>query len=225
MVFGSWGRSMQLAAAVLVALGCASAEAPQAPSTGKDARFAPIVCAEDQVREFYCDGLLPMSTALGAPEPYGNCPAGIESPPGVHTSRHRIARFDAAYTAWARQRAKPGHACCYSWCSEVDVREADEVAPEAGCDHAGVIRETYCMPQLESGTSAPAESPLDQCPVAIRPPEVLHFSVPKAAPLDLVATEARRGRGFPECCYGWCSRMPVGLLPENKPSAAPGAEQ
>lgn len=224
MVFGLRGWKL-LIAALSFALGCASAEPPKTTPASKDPRFAPVACAEDQVREFYCDGLLPMSTALGAPAPYGNCPAGIESPPGVHERRQSIARFDAAYTEWARQRAKPGHACCYSWCAKVDVREPDDVAPEAGCDQAGAVRESYCMPELESGTSQPAESPLDQCPVAIRPPEVLHFSVPKAAPLDLVVTEERRGRGFPECCYGWCSRMPVGIFQEKKPEPRPLEEQ
>lgn len=156
-----------------------------------------------------------MSTALGAPEPYGSCPAGIESPPGLHEERERVARFDAAYTEWSRERAKPGHTCCYSWCSSLQVRDPDEVAPHAGCDVAGSLRETFCMPELESGTSRPGPEPFDRCPVAIRPPEVIHFSVPRAAPLDFEKTREKRAHGARECCYGWCSRMPAGVLTEK----------
>lgn len=219
MVFGFQGLLSTLRARLLPALfacgslACSSTEpASPPPRQPSDSRFLPVACGVDQVREFYCDGLLPMSTALGAPEPYSNCPAGIESPPAVHPHRQRVARFDAAHTEWARQRAKPGHACCYSWCGAVDVRDPEDVPEQAGCDQPGAVRETYCMPELESGTSRPAEHPLERCPVAIRPPEVLHFSVPKAAPLDLVVTQERRRSGLNECCYGWCSRMPVGIF-------------
>jgi hypothetical protein len=194
---------------------CSTAEPPRAKEPKTDPNFAPVSCERDQVREFYCDGLLPMSTALGAPAPYGNCPAGIESPPGVHPSRQRVARFDAAYTEWARQRAKPGHACCYSWCSEVQVRQVRDVPEHAGCNQPGAVRESYCMPELEAGSSNPADAPWDRCPLAIRPPEVIHFSVPKAAPLDFAMTGDRRSRGLTECCYGWCSRMPAGVLLEK----------
>lgn len=199
----------------LVAPACSRAEVPPPSTASSEAQFTPIACAEDRVREFYCDGLLPMSTALGAPAPYGNCPAGIEAPPGVHKSEQRVARFDSAYTEWARQRAKPGHACCYSWCAEVEVREVSDVPEHAGCDQPGAVRESYCMPELESGSSNPADVPWEKCPLAIRPPEVIHFSVPKAAPLDFAMTEERRNRGLTECCYGWCSRMPTGLVLEK----------
>jgi hypothetical protein len=219
MVFGFSGSTASAALLVismaLGAWGCSTSEAPNAQTAQgarpRDPRFLPVACGVDQVREFYCDGLLPMSTALGAPEPYGNCPAGIEAPTGVYPSRQSVARFDAAHTEWARQRAKPGHACCYSWCSQVDVRELEQVPENAGCSQAGAVRESYCMPQLESGSSKPAEE-FERCPVAIRPPEVIHFSVPPAAPLDLALTQERQTRGLAECCYGWCSRMPVGIL-------------
>jgi hypothetical protein len=151
-----------------------------------------------------------MSTALGAPAPYNNCPAGIESPPGVYPTRQRVARFDAAHTEWARQRAKPGHSCCYSWCADVEVRTADQVVEQAGCEQAGAVHESYCIPESE-----PADGPLDRCPIAIRPPEVIHFSVPPAAPIDYGVTQDHRSRGLADCCYAWCSRMPVGILQEK----------
>ncbi|HEY8943995.1 MAG TPA: hypothetical protein VIM73_07030 [Polyangiaceae bacterium] len=214
----AWAGLAWVSAVTLAVLGCSKTETPPANPEVAPIDFSPVTCPEDQVREFYCDGLLPMSTALGAPEPYGNCPAGIESPPGVHRSRQRVARFDAAYTEWARQRAKPGHACCYSWCADVEVRAVSDVPENAGCDQPGAVRESYCMPELEGGSSIPADSPWERCPLAIRPPEAIHFSVPKAAPLDFSMTGDRRGRGLTECCYGWCSRMPAGVLPEKKSS-------
>src|SRR5687767_9131776 len=90
MVFGfsgsratRWGavRRVLRAPAALLALaivqgawGCSTSDAPNAQTAkdargAKDPRFLPVACGVDQVREFYCDGLLPMSTALGAPEP------------------------------------------------------------------------------------------------------------------------------------------------------------
>src|SRR5690606_12655399 len=99
----------------------------------------------------------------------------------------------------------PGHNCCYSWCAPVQVASLDQVLPQAGCGQPLVVRETYCMPTLEGGTSAPASAELPRCPVAIQPPEGKAFAVPPAAPLDLVVTGQRRQQGFDECCYGWCS--------------------
>ena len=153
-----------------------------------------------------------MSTALGAPPPYENCPAGIETQAGVYPTRQRVARFDAAHTEWARQRVKPGHTCCYSWCADVDVREPEQVPEPTSCDRPGEERESYCMAELEAGTSQPAEAPLERCPVAIRPPEVLHFSTPPAAAIDYATTQAARTRGGALCCYAWCSRVPVGIF-------------
>jgi hypothetical protein len=40
--------------------------------------------------------------------------------------------------------------------------------------------------------------------------QVFPFAVPEAAPFDWNATAARRGQGFNECCYGWCSDKPPG---------------
>lgn len=197
-------------ALLLVAWGCSSAEKPIRREA--DPRLAPTACLEDQVREHYCDGLLPMSTALGAPPPYDSCPAGIEAPAGAYPRREHVARFDPHYTEWARRRATPGHTCCYSWCSALSVADVDDVLPHAGCDLPGAMRESYCFPELENGTSTPSPAPLERCPLAVRPPEAVSFSVPKAAPLDVAETQARRQRGDPSCCYGWCSRMPAGGL-------------
>lgn len=197
------------AALLLLGGGCSSAEKPvrsRADTAGSG------VCGPDQVREYYCDGLLPMSTALGAPAPYDSCPAGIEAPAGAYPRREHVARFDATYTEWARRRAQPGHTCCYSWCSDLKVADVADVLPYAGCDKPGAMRENYCFPELESGTSTPAPAPLDRCPLAVRPPESVSFSVPKAAPLDLAESGARHQRGDGSCCYGWCSRMPAGGL-------------
>jgi hypothetical protein len=195
--------------AVLCGSGCSSgtkAARPQASSAESE------VCGVDQVREFYCDGLLPMSTAVGAPAPYESCPAGIQAPAGAYARSEHVARFDSVYTEWARRRAQPGHTCCYSWCSPLKLAEVSEVLPYAGCDKPGAMRENYCFPELESGTTKPAPAPLDRCPLAVRPPEAVSFSVPKAAPLDVAETQARHQRGDGSCCYGWCSRMPAGGL-------------
>lgn len=198
-----------LGSALLVSSACSSGNKPVRPP---DSGESSGVCAVDQVREFYCDGLLPMSTALGAPAPYESCPAGVEAPAGAYPRREHVARFDANYTEWARRRAQPGHTCCYSWCSALKVAQVDDVLPNAGCDKPGAMRENYCFPELETGTSLPAPAPLDRCPLAVTPPESVSFSVPKAAPLDIAETQARHQRNDGSCCYGWCSRMPAGGL-------------
>jgi hypothetical protein len=36
------------------------------------------------------------------------------------------------------------------------------------------------------------------------------FARPEAAPFDPAITGERRGQGFQECCYGWCSIAPPG---------------
>lgn len=203
-----WGSGS--VASLLVALACSTGEAP--PAESAKAGFLPLSCEEDQLREFVCEGLLPMNASLSAPAPYDNCPAGIETQHGAFPTRQRVARFDAAHTGWARERVKPGHTCCYSWCSDVPVREPDQVPEPTSCDRTGELRETYCMPELEAGTSQPADSPFDHCPVALRPPEALHFYVPPAASIDYAATQAARARGGALCCYAWCSRVPVGIF-------------
>jgi hypothetical protein len=170
-------------------------------------------CGVDEVRESYCEGLVPLSTAVGAPAPYENCPAGIEVPSAssAYPPRVRVARFDAGFTESNRRRVQPGHSCCYSWCATLTIADANDVLPSAGCEQPGAARETYCIPELESGSATPGPEPYARCPLAIRPPEAVSFSVPKAAPLDLATTQAKRAAGEPSCCYGWCSRMPAGI--------------
>ena len=191
--------------------GCSTPEPQAAGEQRRDYwSNSPKVCAVDQVREYFCDGLLPLEAALPAPPPYSNCPSTVEHHEGFHGPKPPIAVFDESYTEYIRKRVPPGHNCCYSWCADVAVRSLEEVLPMAGCNDPMSIRETYCLPTLEGGTSRPASQVLPRCPVAIRPPEAVSFSVPPAAPLDTVVTGERRAQGFDECCYGWCSHKPGG---------------
>lgn len=191
-------------------LSCGKSE-PAAPASGADDwANSPRVCPVDQVREYFCDGLLPLTAALPAPEPFSNCPSNIEHHEGNYEPLPPVAVFDSSYTAYMRKRHPPGHNCCYSWCSAVPIKSLAEVLPQAGCTQALAIRETFCMPVLEGGTSSPASEQLPNCPAAIQPPAAKAFSVPPAAPLDLVSTNQRRSVGFDECCYGWCSVQPGG---------------
>lgn len=191
-------------------LSCGKSEPAVTPSGANDWANSPRVCPVDQVREYFCDGLLPLVAALPAPEPYANCPSSIEHHEGNYEPLPPVAVFDSSYTGYIRKRHPPGHNCCYSWCSPVAVKSLAEVLPQAGCTQPLAIRETYCMPTLEGGTSAPASDQLPKCPVAIQPPASKAFSVPPAAPLDLTSTNQRRSVGFDECCYGWCSVQPGG---------------
>ena len=195
--------------ASVVACGKSQAAAPTQDNATSWSN-SPKVCAPDQVREYFCDELLPLEAALPAPEPYANCPSSIQHHEGYHRPLPPVALFDASYTSYIRKRHPPGHSCCYSWCGPVHIKSLADVPPQAGCNQPLVIRETYCMPTLEGGTSAPASAELPRCPVAIQPPEGKAFSVPPAAPLDLVTTGERRSYGFDECCYGWCSVQPGG---------------
>ncbi|MGC4091442.1 MAG: hypothetical protein QM756_26895 [Polyangiaceae bacterium] len=189
---------------------CSSSE-PR-PKSANGAESSALECSIDQVRESYCEGLVPLTTAVGAPPPYENRPAGIEAPSsGAYPARQRVARFDAKNTEATRRRVQPGHACCYSWCAALTVADPKDVLPYAGCTEPGAARENYCFPELEGGTKDPGPEPYARCPLAIRPPPTVSFSVPKAAPLDLTTTQAKRAAGEAACCYGWCSRMPAGI--------------
>lgn len=191
--------------------GCGKPEPePAGPAREDFWTNSPRVCPIDEVREYFCDELLPLEAALPAPPPYSNCPSTIEHHVGFHGPRPPVAVFDGSYTEYIRKRTPPGHSCCYSWCAKVEVRSLEDVLPMAGCNDPMSMRETYCLPTLEGGTSRPASQSLPRCPVAIRPPEGVSFSVPPAAPLDMVVTGERRSRGFDECCYGWCSHQPGG---------------
>jgi hypothetical protein len=91
------------------------------------------------------------------------------------------------------------------------VVEPSAALPLGGCDQPLSFHESYCMPELEAGTSGElAGSPYDRCPAAVRPPAGVVFSVPPGALLDPERTAQRRAQGTRDCCYGWCSIAPPG---------------
>jgi hypothetical protein len=173
---------------------------------------ANLPCAQDEVREYFCDDLLPLSSSRPAPEPYDNCPSTADLRHGSFEPVGQIARFDPSDTAYTRRRVQPGHSCCYSWCAKVKVADASQAAPVA-CRDSNGLHEGFCMRELEGGTSTPSASPYTRCPVAVKPPEVVAFSAPSSALLDAAQTgQRRRDMQLPECCYGWCSVPPAGTV-------------
>src|SRR3954469_11938928 len=122
-----------------------------------------VPCAEDEVREYFCDDLLPLSSSRPAPEPYDNCPATTDIRHGAFKALGRVAAFDQSFTDYTRKRVPPGHSCCYGWCAQVKVADPSLASPEA-CRDANGLRESFCMRELEGGTSLPAPSPFDRCP-------------------------------------------------------------
>lgn len=183
---------------------------------------SPAVCPRDQVRQYYCDSLLPRSSAFPAPAPFGDCPGVVEHPVGEIEPTPPVALFDSGYTRYTRERLPPGNACCYSWCSPLAVADPSQVAPAAGCQGVLAMHEQFCVDTPESGTSEPGPEPFARCPVAIKPPEGAVFHSPKAAPLNLGLSAARRQRGFDQCCYAWCSEAPGATGVQNdQPAAIP----
>lgn len=169
-------------------------------------------CAQDEVREYFCDDLLPLSSSRPAPEPYDNCPATADLRHGSFVAVGRVASFDPSFTAYTRQRVQPGHSCCYGWCAKVKVADPSHAAPSTCQDSSG-LHESFCMRELESGTSAPAPSPYERCPIAVKPPEVVAFAAPGAALLDVAQTgQRRRELQLADCCYAWCSVPPSGTV-------------
>ena len=190
---------------------CAGSAPGAASSVAGDVAPVPP-CAEDEVREYFCDDLLPLSSSRPAPEPYDNCPATTDVHPGTFKAVGRIAVFDRARTDYTRKRVQPGHSCCYGWCAKVTIADANQAAPLACRDSDG-LRESFCMHELENGTSTPAASPFEKCPVAVKPPEVVAFAVPASALLDVAQTAQRRRETLiADCCYGWCSKAPSGTV-------------
>ena len=178
-----------------------------------------VPCGEDQVREYFCDDLLPLTSSRPAPEPFGNCPSTTDIRDSAYPALGRVAHFDEGFTSYTRKRVPPGHSCCYGWCAQVKVADPSLAAPAACRDTAGMHWD-YCMRELEGGTSVPGPTPLDRCPLAIAPPEVAAFAAPRSAALDVAQTsQRRRDKQLGECCYGWCSQMPAGTV--LKPSAHP----
>src|SRR5687768_5850721 len=78
-------RTWALIFAVVALGGCSSSLRPAEPeSTGELWTNSPPVCGEDEVREYQCEELLPISPAMPAAAPYQNCPASLDAPNGVH---------------------------------------------------------------------------------------------------------------------------------------------
>lgn len=171
-----------------------------------------LPCAEDEVREYFCDDLLPLSSSRPAPEPYDNCPATTDIRHGSFTAVGRVAAFDQSFTDYTRKRVQPGHSCCYGWCAKVKVADPGLASP-AACRDPNGLHESFCMRELESGTSLPAQAPFDRCPAALKPPEVVAFSAPSSALFDpSKTTQRRRDMQLADCCYGWCSITPAGTV-------------
>jgi hypothetical protein len=190
---------------------CAGRDKPAEPARHAGAVWAnsPPVCGVDQVREYFCDELVPPGSSLPPADPYGNCPRQIEHHRGDIEPRPPVAVFDRSYTDWTRRRAPPGHACCYSWCSPLELADPAAIDPTARCRDALSFREQYCIPELESGSRMPVGQPLARCAPAIQPPRGAVFSTPAAgALLDPAASWQRRQQGFADCCYAWCSLAP-----------------
>jgi hypothetical protein len=173
--------------------------------------LVPVACGKDQVREYRCDALLPLNSALPAPEPYGACPGVIDVVDPTYVPVSKTAPFDAVHTEFMRRRAPPGHQCCYSWCGQLEVAAVTDVPPGSGCNQPLAFAEKFCMPEPEGGVSTDrAAAPFNRCAAAVRPPQGAAFSVPSAALLDPNSTNERRGLGFSDCCYAWCSVAPPG---------------
>jgi hypothetical protein len=164
----------------------------------------------DETREYYCEDLLPLNSALPAPAPYQACPGSIDDPVGEYEPAPAIGLFDASYTEYTRKRAPPGHSCCYSWCSHLTLADPAAPSAQAACQAATAFREEYCMPEPESGTSLPGPAPFERCPAALVPPPKAVFSAPESALFDQGLTGTHRGKGQLDCCYAWCSQAPPG---------------
>jgi hypothetical protein len=169
---------------------------------------SPPECPVDHTREYFCDELMPLAAGAPAPAPYENCPVQTESHTGRFPSTPPVAVFDPSYTEHTRQRAPPGHACCYSWCSRLELGNPDPAAAQAACGAPSAFREEMCFPAPERGTSQPAHPAFAACPVAIVPPRGVSFSVPESALFDERATADRQRVGISDCCYSWCSEAP-----------------
>jgi hypothetical protein len=117
----------------LVPSACRSGgDAPTAREPSNDSEEQRLIlpaCGKDQVREYRCDALLPLHSALPAPEPYGACPGMIDVVAPIFVPLSRTAAFDAVHTEFMRRRAPPGHQCCYSWCASHPEAAATSRSP------------------------------------------------------------------------------------------------
>jgi hypothetical protein len=213
--FGLVARRLRGAAWFSVGLGLlaachGSSAAPVSPATPY--RDPSLPCAQDEVREYFCDDLLPLSSSRPAPAPYDNCPATADIRHGSFTAVGHVAAFDQSYTEYTRKRVPPGHSCCYGACAKVNLADP-RLASAAACRDANGLHESFCMRELEGGTSLPAQDPFDRCPAALKPPEVVAFSAPSSALFDVARTaQRRRDMQLADCCYGWCSITPAGTV-------------
>ena len=188
---------------------CSSAKQKDAAVAGDDMTGPPPACHKDEVREYLCDDLLPVSSEKPAAEPYQTCPSNVGVRGNVFPATSTWARFDVARTEWTRKRVPPGHACCYSYCSKLALADVEQV-DAASCSHPNAMPERLCISTSEAGVSDAAAAPNELCAAAVAPPAGVAFTPPKAAALDVRATAERRGQGLSECCYGWCSKAPLG---------------
>ena len=191
--------------------GACSGNKPKPPAevVEEDLSGPPPACQKNEVREYFCDDLLPFSSEKPAPEPYQTCPNNVGVKGNVFLPTSSWARFDVARTEWTRKRVPPGHACCYSWCSTLVLGDVDDINVNA-CQQPNAMAERLCISSAEAGVSDAAPAPNEGCAVAVVPPPGVAFTPPKAAGLDLRATAEKRSQGLSECCYGWCSRAPPG---------------
>lgn len=192
-----------------LAFACSGSKQKEAAAAVDEQTGPPPPCQKDEVREYFCDDLLPFENEKAAPEPYHTCPASVGVKGNVFPATSTWARFDVPRTEWTRKRVPPGHACCYSWCSKLALADTDDV-DVSSCQQPNAMPERLCISTAEAGVSDPAASPNEQCAAAVAPPPGVAFTPPKAAGLDLQATAERRSQGLSECCYGWCSKAPLG---------------
>ncbi|MDF3069123.1 MAG: hypothetical protein K0R38_4724 [Polyangiaceae bacterium] len=215
MGFFNWARARRLSAAALgssvlfIAVACSSSKPKPADSASGEDNGPPPACNKDEVREYLCDDLLPFNGEKAAAEPYQTCPSSVGVKGNVFKPTSGVARFDPTRTAWTRKRVPPGHACCYSWCSTLVLADAGDV-DAASCQQPNAMRERLCISSAEAGVSDSAAAPNEGCAAAVSPPPSVSFTPPKAAALDLQATAEKRSQGVSECCYGWCSKAPLG---------------
>jgi len=196
--------------------GCSKPVAEEARAAERD-RDPTAPCARDEAREYFCDDLLPLSSSRPAPEPYDNCPGAIDIRASSYPPVGHVAGFDVGFTEYTRKRVQPGHSCCYSWCTKVSLSDPGKAAPQQ-CRDAYGMRESFCMRELEGGTTEPFNEPFERCPAAVKPPEVAVFAAPTSALLDSSATAQRRqDTRLPDCCYGWCSKAPPGTMLKTHP--------
>jgi hypothetical protein len=215
MGFRSWASARKVTAfalclsAVWLSAACSGSQQKAAETAADDQSGPPPPCHKNEVREYFCDDLLPFANEKPAPEPYQTCPSNVGVKGNVFKATSSWARFDIPRTEWTRKRVPPGHACCYSWCSTLVTADVDEVDVKS-CQQPNAMPERLCISTAEAGVSEAAAAPNEQCAAAVVPPPGVAFTAPKAAGLDLQATAEKRSQGVSECCYGWCSKAPLG---------------